>query len=122
MRVLSNFKFTLILLLLCVYVSVGQNLNCGIPSWYDDIAYADPGGTAKVYSYVEYNGKVYINNKYIGSNEATPNLHSGWDEMGSCSDISKLPLADNCSSGVDTQIQQITIQETWWCTTKAYTK
>ena len=67
MRVLSNFKFTLILLLLCVYVSVGQNLNCGIPSWYDDIAYADPGGTAKVYSYVEYNGKVYINNKYIGS-------------------------------------------------------
>lgn len=101
MRILSNFKFTLILLLLCVYVSVGQNLNCGIPSWYDDITYSDPGGTAKVYSYVEYNGKIYRNNKYIGVKEATPNLHSGWDEIGSCSDISKLPLADNCSSGVD---------------------
>jgi hypothetical protein len=93
---------SVLMLLLCGYISLGQNnLNCGIPSWYNNVAYSDPGGTSKAYSHVEYNGKVYRNNKYIGVNEATPNMHSGWDEIGSCSDISKLPLADNCSSGVD---------------------
>ena len=79
--------------------SIGQNLNCGVPSWYDDIAYSDPGGTDKTYAYVEYNGKVYRNNKYIGKNETAPDSHTGWDEIGSCSDLSMLPLADNCAKG-----------------------
>ena len=90
----------LIGLCLCYY-GVAQNLDCGIPAWYSDISYSDPGGQVKVYSFVEYDGKVYQNNKFIGVNEATPDMHTGWDEIGSCSDISKLPLADNCSSAID---------------------
>lgn len=93
----------ILFLLLVTFISFevnAQNISCGIPSWYDDVAYSDPGGTNKVYSHVEFNGKVYRNNKYIGAKEATPVNHSGWDEIGSCADISKLPLADNCASGV----------------------
>lgn len=96
----SLTKILTYLMLCCSAVVFGQNLNCGIPSWYDDVAYSDPGGTNKVYSHVEFNGKVYRNNKYIGAKEATPDRHSDWDEIGTCADISKLPLADNCASGV----------------------
>ena len=89
-----------VFLIFLSYTSIGQNLNCGVPSWYDEITYSDPGGaTNKVYTYVEHNGKVYRNNKYIGKQEATPDAHTGWDKIGSCSDLSKLPLADNCASG-----------------------
>ena len=59
MKRIRNFLILPFLFLICMsFMSVAQNIGCGIPSWYNTISYADPGGTPKTYSYVEYDGKV----------------------------------------------------------------
>ena len=74
--------------------------DCGIPKWYSDLEYLYVTSNplvANTDKFVEYNGKIYKNNGYVGIGESNPSINSKWTLVtNSCSNLSSLPLADNC--------------------------
>ena len=77
---------------------ITTNPSCGVPKWFSDLEYLTPNPLQSVKYFVEYNGKVYENNAYVGAGESPPSNNSKWDLVAnSCDELAKLPLADNCS-------------------------
>ena len=74
--------------------------DCGIPKWYSNLEYlyVTPNpSVANTDKFVEYNGEIYKNNSYVAAGEMNPSVNSSWTLVtDSCSNLSSLPLADNC--------------------------